>query len=534
MESIESSTDMSDPPNAIGQSSAEPRAWVVCELLGIFLLCFLFAGSSAPSTNEPHYLGKAKHYWNPSWCAGDFFLESGDAHAVFYWTYGWVTQFISLEQASWLGRAIVWMLFALSWRSLASSVTNVRWGGLLSAFLLLPLIHFGHLSGEWLIGGVEAKGFAWPLVFWGLACACRAKWWLVWPLFGLASSFHILVGGWAVIAGLIGWWLRRKEDELQWSQLGIWLCVGGVLALPGLVPALQLTAQASPEEMREASITYSFRRLSHHLVFYRFARWNMVRFGYMVLGWWVLSKSVPQSPGVRRLHAIVLGSLAIAMTGIALDMILGPISQSLRASLLRYYWFRASDILVPTGVSMALVCAARLPRRRFETRTLAVAIVIAAIGIGVAMGTVGFGARSMALAQQNWQNFGDAADVEAIDQAWKDVCRWIQHPDHVPAETVFLTPTRQQTFKWYAHRPDVVTWKDVPQDAKALNAWWQRRLNVHRLGDWPWTNPDEFVNIVELYGVTHVVWPDPGNRFIPNGVTQIYRNELFRVFQLTP
>ena len=36
-----------------------------------------------PAVNEPHYLGKAKHYWDPAWCAGDFLLDSSNPHLVF-------------------------------------------------------------------------------------------------------------------------------------------------------------------------------------------------------------------------------------------------------------------------------------------------------------------------------------------------------------------------------------------------------------------------------------------------------------------
>ena len=39
---------------------------------------------------------------------------------------------------------------------------------------------------------------------------------------------------------------------------------------------------------------------------------------------------------------------------------------------------------------------------------------------------------------------------------------------------MFLTPRHQQSFKWYAHRAEVVNWKDVPQDAAALTLWQQR------------------------------------------------------------
>ena len=52
---------------------------------------------------------------------------------------------------------------------------------------------------------------------------------------------------------------------------------------------------------------------------------------------------------------------------------------------------------------------------------------------------------------------------------WQDCCRWID--ENTPADARFLTPRRQQTFKWYAGRAEVASWKDIPQDAASIVAW---------------------------------------------------------------
>ncbi|MEO9594855.1 DUF6798 domain-containing protein, partial [Rhodopirellula bahusiensis] len=48
-----------------------------------------------------------------------------------------------------------------------------------------------------------------------------------------------------------------------------------------------------------------------------------------------------------------------------------------------------------------------------------------------------------------------------------------------PEDAVLLTPRHQQTFKWYAHRAEVVNWKDTPQNAVALREWAKRFLEVY-------------------------------------------------------
>src|SRR5689334_17945669 len=86
--------DALSPPHANWRLAAFEVVW-------IFFIFFLFAGSLPPDVGESHYLVKAKHYWQPSWCMGDLFLESRDAHTAFYWAFGWVTQFCSLTATAW-------------------------------------------------------------------------------------------------------------------------------------------------------------------------------------------------------------------------------------------------------------------------------------------------------------------------------------------------------------------------------------------------------------------------------------------------
>ncbi len=71
--------------------------------------------------------------------------------------------------------------------------------------------------------------------------------------------------------------------------------------------------------------------------------------------------------------------------------------------------------------------------------------------------------------------------------AWREVCEWIAA--EMPPEACFLTPRLEQTFRWYASRAEVVSRKDIPQDAGAIVEWW-RRMNLLYRADpesgYPW------------------------------------------------
>jgi hypothetical protein len=59
---------------------AQSRAAQLGEIVLILLVFLAVGGELTPHSNEAHYLSRLKHFWNPTWCAGDFFLESPESH----------------------------------------------------------------------------------------------------------------------------------------------------------------------------------------------------------------------------------------------------------------------------------------------------------------------------------------------------------------------------------------------------------------------------------------------------------------------
>src|SRR5690349_6586288 len=101
------------------------RTWA--EFALILAIFFIVGGAPAPHVNETHYLAKAKHYWDASYCPGDFFLDSADPHVTFYWAFGWITRVASLSATAWIGRVAAWTLLAAGWLRLARAVTGTPW-----------------------------------------------------------------------------------------------------------------------------------------------------------------------------------------------------------------------------------------------------------------------------------------------------------------------------------------------------------------------------------------------------------------------
>lgn len=456
------------------------------ETVALVALFAVYAGQQPPAVNEAHYLTKARHYWDPSWCGRDLFLGSRDAHLVFCWLVGWLTQLLPLPAAAWCGRVLAWSSLAWGWRRL-SYATIARPGmSLLSAGLWLAFVEWGNMAGEWVVGGVEAKCFAYAAVFLALESLLRNRWNRGLALFGLATSLHVLVGGWSLVAAAAAWWACGPfRPRLTALLPGVAAAL--LLALPGLWPALRLTAGTDPQIVAEAEWIYVYGRLSHHLVFHRLAMGDIVRHAGLLLVWVAMAVATPcvvraDSLGQRPLRGFVGGAVVLAVVGAAIDQaLLG--NWELSSKLLRYYWFRMSDSMLPVGAALAIVGALVRwwtvhPWRARGLAVIAVAVLSANLGLGMVRHGVlaprGIDPQWNALAR--WGLVAES-DWPRIVRDWQAIGEWIR--TETPPDSLFITPRNQQSFKWYAQRAEVVNVKDIPQDATSVVEWQYRRESVY-------------------------------------------------------
>ena len=187
------------------------------EILLLVALFFVYAGDSPPMVNEAHYLVKAKNYWNPEWCNQDMFVASDKVHTTFYLLFGWPTKYLTLAQTAWLGRLVGWSLLAIGLQRLARVLFRRAFVSLAIAVLWIAGVEYGNLAGEWVVGGIEAKVPAYGLVLLALANLVQRRWAWVWVLLGTAAAFHVLSGGWAVVAAASCWFVteRKRPDGVK-------------------------------------------------------------------------------------------------------------------------------------------------------------------------------------------------------------------------------------------------------------------------------------------------------------------------------
>jgi len=511
------------PPEAAKRSGGAISRRDGIEFALILAVFFIVGGAPTPHVNETHYLTKAKHYWDPSYCPGDMFLDSADPHLTFYWAFGWLTRFVSLPAVAWIGRLAAWLLIAIAWQRLSRAIVPAPWTAALSAAVWLALIEHGNFAGEWVVGGVEAKCFAYGFVLLGLAAMATGRWTATWIWFGAAAAFHVLVGAWAVLAGLCVW-VTDPDARMPLAKMLPGLIAGGLLSLPGVSPALMLERNADPAVVEEAARIYVFDRLPHHLapltlpadeLTLRFTRFGVMA-ATMVALWawasWQASRpnaaSLPNSsaiqwPALLRIMRLAGFALVASCLGLAIEAVLFN-QPSIAARVLRYYWFRQADVAVPLAVSLAgaaLIVA--LYNQRHRAATLVALLPLAACGWFL-----------VNTALVRLRNPVPPAVAKLDDfAAWRDACEWVR--DHAPRDARFLVPRTGHSFKWYAARADVVNYKDVPQDAASVVEW-RRRMSavfprVEIGGQWiTLDSPEELGTarvrqLARRYGASHVM-----------------------------
>lgn len=462
------------------------------------LVIWLLNAELAPGINESHYLTKAKHAWDPSFAPNDLFLASGNAHWLFSQVAGWLSTWLSLPAVAWVGRVGCWLAMAFAWQRCA-----VR--------LNLPLIHaacvlagwmlgtrLGNWAGEWAVGGFEGKAIAYPLVIWAMAHMLGGKWSWAWISCGLAVAFHPLVGGWAGLTLVLGYLLWGRESSRPWlpqllGQLPA-LVLAGCISLIGIVPALMMIGGPARQGDIIVAQIHAFYRLAHHQTPHLFWTFQHIAgastLALLIASTWLLRAVMQRFPEdssrlspVWRLVCLAWLAVAVNFVGLLIDLVGVRFRPDITASLLRFYWFRWADIVVPlawvsafwsVGLYLQSTPKAKLSAG-WHTSGLLVSLTcaLALVGtvwqrVGQLLGTDVAPADRTLLMSESPEL---ASSPEVVDE-WLRVCGWIRM--NTPPDALFLTPRAQQTFKWYAHRAEVVTFKDVPQDSPSLIEWYDR------------------------------------------------------------
>lgn len=507
-----------------------------------------------PGVNEPHYLTKARSYVDADWCSNDFFLQSADAHAVFFAVVGPVTQVLSFTATIFLGRILSLLLLAWGWNMLGHQLQLNRHQIVVAACGFCLIAATGNFSGEWVIGGFESKVPAY-----GCALAAVAFWLKAWReespkeyavagiLAGQSVSWHPVVGLWfcigiAVTELLLAFLIRSGQTTLAPSQRiesslmqrlsnlsvhgMIFASVSFFFALPGLLPALRvvMTTDLPAERRDEANYIQVFWRLAHHLDPSSFPPQAWIHtaivamlcvFGLCCFAW-RHRKSAPTRSAWWPFIGLLAAAAATAGAGVAVGWHDGRAidlpNWQLRAFLLKFYPFRFFDALLPmtTALVLAKAIGTFVPQR----------------GRIVFVGA--FVTATLAAALQN-QPTAPSGYSPRTYTTWLDACQWLK--DNTPEDSLIYSPRESFGVKLFAERAEYVCFKDCPQDADGILEWNRRLWKIHHWSEAAYQDQmyqdTDLSTLHEQTGVTHILT----KRLGPFTAKPLWQNSVWRIYE---
>ena len=422
---------------------------------------------SAGGWNEVDILPLARHYVAPNWVTGDWYLNQPAGYRMLFQTlFGRLAVAWGFLATSLVGRLICYGL-------VASGLTLIgRKLGLSLPLLLLAVVLFlteqSLAAGEWLVGGLEAKSVAYGLIMLAISLMLDGRYLWMALLLGLATSFHVLVGGWAFLAVLTWLILKPRLRLINIQYLGLVLLLYLAASTFAIGAVAKQLFDITPTGSIPPSFIYVFLRLSHHL---NPLSWDS--------GWWlkpiiyllVLAISISL---LWRKRQIIPPEQYTACIGLAeftiisfipfvLGLVVAPFDS--QGSLLQYYPFRLGDVILPLNTCL-LFASALEQTFSGRSRRLLLLICLVVLSWQLSQQAVDFKNQLVTLRQF-------PGVEQRIDPQWQALCTWVR--THTAQDALVVSfPGKFNDFTWLAERPTVAKFKLLPQNKAGIIAWYNR------------------------------------------------------------
>ena len=413
-------------------------------------------------TNEVDVLPSVRQFVEPEWLPNDWYLNLGVSYRYpFNFLFGTLVSWLGFQYGSIIGRLLLYLLLAIVFYIFFKAFRLRIWLGFLVLIAFLSTQSL--VAGEWMIGAAETKTVAYAFAILSCALFFKKRYLLGFAFAGAALSFHVLIGLYAAfcVAAAI---ILNKPWYSEWRVAikSVWpFFVTGIFGLYAILQ--QLLPQGDIDVTRAWEI-YVRYRLLHHLVP---SAWG-VNFwiGNLILAT-VLFLTLylkRQSNATRYVAAYALGNVSLFLFGLALYS-WGQIG------LLRLYWFRFADVMIP----------------------LMVFVLIAFLLNDFIEGRLSLGFLSAHLQQQGrvflsrwgpliitgitlFSIFQTTQDLRAnlnyLERGNRTVFRWIA--TNTPEDAIFLVDPTTSNFYLHAQRAMFVSFKHFPQSADHILTWYER------------------------------------------------------------
>lgn len=331
-------------------------------------------------------------------------------------------------------------------------------------------------AGEWYVGGLEAKAVAYALAFLAIALMLHSRYLWMALLFGLATSFHVLAGGYPMMAAISYLLLRRRSQLTGRNHIGLIVLIyllGAAFAIPAVVTQL---ISSGPLGSLTPSFIYVFVRLPHHLnpAVWPTKWWISLIFylSILVISLHLIKKKTRLSSPSPGDASSVLACFElfeftlIALIPFGLGLLISPFDP--QGTYLQYYPFRFGDMFLPFSTCLLFACALqyRCAQYSFLKRSSTLTLTVL-IGLFLTLKTVEFKQEISAL-----------SNFPSLQPAQAELYRWTSSHTEPSAKFVVPPSSGMATFTWMTERPALVSWKLLPQTKAGIIEWYTRLSDV--------------------------------------------------------
>jgi hypothetical protein len=228
----------------------------------IFLLSLRFLlRDNVGQANELDVLPIARQFADPDWIPGDWYLNQPAGYRLlFNFIFGNLAAHWGLLATSIGGRLFCYGLVAIGLTLLGEQLGLTRKFTLLAVGLLLFVIpEQSFAANEWFVRALEAKAVAYGLILIAIGLLLSGRYFWMALLLGLATSFHVAVGGWAFLA-VLGWFILRGHTYLKsLGQAGLLLLIYLAASSFAIGQILDQVATTVPVGNISPSYIYTFK-----------------------------------------------------------------------------------------------------------------------------------------------------------------------------------------------------------------------------------------------------------------------------------
>ncbi len=432
----------------------------------LFLLLVLLSWRGYVRTHELIYILGPRRVADPEFLANDLtWSVLPPTSFLFDHLVGPLCRFLSDFAIVNVGRVLTWFLTASSLAMLARTLRLPAWS-VAAGFLAWYLWGQTLASCGEPLQGFELKSLAYPLSYFSLAFAMRRQLVRAGLCAGLATAFHIIVGGWACLALSLSLCLNRRLFSIR--QITVFLLSTAPFIVP-LVLAVGLFHLGGEDRAARDEIYVMFRNphCCDPETFMTPMRWA---FSIPVF---LLTPMLVYFWQPRREGRVLAGFLVVLIFLFFTGLVARQFDLFAYLKLYPFQLAKAIPLLL-----FFIFCLAYIGTMGPRHRIGKIAWVL---GLLVAIWMVDHKDLSEKLAEspgefvEEWREMRSRGPHRYGDQ---EFYAWIR--EHTPRDAVFVTPPILE-FWTVAERAQTVAWRFAPLDARILE--WKKRLdelNRHR------------------------------------------------------